>query len=178
MSVFSPKNRPSGSTGSWFFSSPGGTQSTAVNHGEGSSRLENPSIDFELEGVFAALKFKKTTMKVCSDAPSVSSFPTQNAKGYTIPLDKRLAADGRGLQEVHINDNFAKLSGMSLMLPWCLSSPFVCDDVTSTSCWFSNCRTDTFILPSYNTRTRRHCILLSRKREKQSRPEHAFNTSF
>lgn len=37
-------------------------------------------------------------------------FPTQNPKGYTIPLDKRLAADGRGLQEVQINDNFAKLS--------------------------------------------------------------------
>ena len=73
--------------------------------------MENPSIDFELEGVFAALKFKKTTMKVCSDAPSCFlPFPTQNAKGYTIPLDKRLAADGRGLQEVHINDNFAKLS--------------------------------------------------------------------
>ena len=26
----------------------------------------------------------------------------QNPKGYTIPLDKRLAADGRGLQEVQI----------------------------------------------------------------------------
>ena len=37
-------------------------------------------------------------------------FRTQNPKGYTIPLDKRLAADGRGLQEVQINDNFAKLS--------------------------------------------------------------------
>mmetsp|Transcript_4547 Transcript_4547/g.8523 ORF Transcript_4547/g.8523 Transcript_4547/m.8523 type:complete len:579 (-) Transcript_4547:691-2427(-) len=34
----------------------------------------------------------------------------KNAKGYTIPLDKRLAADGRGLQETQINDNFAKLS--------------------------------------------------------------------
>ena len=31
-------------------------------------------------------------------------------KGYTIPLDKRLAADGRGLQGVHINENFAKLA--------------------------------------------------------------------
>ena len=30
--------------------------------------------------------------------------------GYTIPLDKRLAADGRGLQSSHINENFAKLS--------------------------------------------------------------------
>ena len=34
----------------------------------------------------------------------------KNPKGYTIPLDKRLAADGRGLQQVQINDNFAKLS--------------------------------------------------------------------
>ncbi|XVF77513.1 hypothetical protein PTKIN_Ptkin14bG0050500 [Pterospermum kingtungense] len=32
-----------------------------------------------------------------------------NPKGYTIPLDKRLAADGRGLEEVRINDKFAKL---------------------------------------------------------------------
>lgn len=30
--------------------------------------------------------------------PSISNW--KNAKGYTIPLDKRLAADGRGLQEV------------------------------------------------------------------------------
>merc|ERR1712203_1235503 len=30
--------------------------------------------------------------------------------GYTIPLDKRLAADGRGLQQVHINENFSKLA--------------------------------------------------------------------
>lgn len=40
--------------------------------------------------------------------PCVSNW--KNAKGYTIPLDKRLAADGRGLQDPHINDNFAKLS--------------------------------------------------------------------
>lgn len=31
-------------------------------------------------------------------------------QGYTIPLDKRLAADGRGLQEVAINDQFAKFT--------------------------------------------------------------------
>jgi len=31
-------------------------------------------------------------------------------QGHTIPLDKRLAADGRGLQSVHINENFAKLA--------------------------------------------------------------------
>lgn len=40
--------------------------------------------------------------------PCISNW--KNNKGYTIPLDKRLAADGRGLQDVHINDNFAKFS--------------------------------------------------------------------
>ena len=34
----------------------------------------------------------------------------KNSRGYTIPLDKRLATDGRGLQEVTINDKFAELS--------------------------------------------------------------------
>ncbi len=40
--------------------------------------------------------------------PAVSSW--KNAKGYIIPLDKRLAADGRGLQENTVSDGFAKLS--------------------------------------------------------------------
>merc|ERR1719259_1000997 len=40
--------------------------------------------------------------------PCISNW--KNARGYTIPLDKRLAADGRGLQQVHINENFAKLA--------------------------------------------------------------------
>ena len=40
--------------------------------------------------------------------PCVSNW--KNIKGYTIPLDKRLAADGRGLQEVQVNDKFAKLA--------------------------------------------------------------------
>mmetsp|Transcript_25273 Transcript_25273/g.99815 ORF Transcript_25273/g.99815 Transcript_25273/m.99815 type:complete len:650 (-) Transcript_25273:848-2797(-) len=40
--------------------------------------------------------------------PCVSNW--KNNKGYTIPLDKRLAADGRGLQDLRINDNFAKLA--------------------------------------------------------------------
>ena len=40
--------------------------------------------------------------------PCISNW--KNAKGYTIPLDKRLAADGRGLQETAINDNFAKMT--------------------------------------------------------------------
>jgi SNW domain-containing protein 1 len=40
--------------------------------------------------------------------PAVSNW--KNSKGYIIPLDKRLAVDGRILQETKINDNFAKLS--------------------------------------------------------------------
>ncbi|KAK4880897.1 hypothetical protein RN001_004216 [Aquatica leii] len=40
--------------------------------------------------------------------PCISNW--KNAKGYTVPLDKRLAADGRGLQQLHINENFAKLA--------------------------------------------------------------------
>ena len=39
--------------------------------------------------------------------PCVSNW--KNARGYTIPLDKRLAADGRGLQEQTVNNNFATL---------------------------------------------------------------------
>lgn len=34
----------------------------------------------------------------------------KNTRGFTIPLDKRLAADGRGLREHSINPNFATLS--------------------------------------------------------------------
>ena len=40
--------------------------------------------------------------------PCISNW--KNARGYTIPLDKRLAADGRGLQQNHINEKFAKLA--------------------------------------------------------------------
>ena len=46
---------------------------------------------------------------VCVRAPTVLQC-TPSPQGYTIPLDKRLAADGRGLQEHTINDNFAKLA--------------------------------------------------------------------
>lgn len=54
---------------------------------------------------------RPVTVKDQSDwkiPPCISNW--KNPKGYTIPLDKRLAADGRGLQEVQINDNFARLS--------------------------------------------------------------------
>jgi SNW domain-containing protein 1 len=40
--------------------------------------------------------------------PCISNW--KNVGGFTIPLDKRLAADGRGLQEQTINNNFATLS--------------------------------------------------------------------
>lgn len=40
--------------------------------------------------------------------PCISNW--KNPKGYTIPLDKRLAADGRGIRDVQINDNFAKFA--------------------------------------------------------------------
>lgn len=40
--------------------------------------------------------------------PCISNW--KNPRGYTIPLDKRLAADGRGLQQVHVNESFSKLS--------------------------------------------------------------------
>lgn len=40
--------------------------------------------------------------------PCISNW--KNNKGFTIPLDKRLAADGRGLQETQINSSFGKLA--------------------------------------------------------------------
>jgi SNW domain-containing protein 1 len=40
--------------------------------------------------------------------PCVSNW--KNAKGYTIALDKRLAADGRGLRENQINEGFASFA--------------------------------------------------------------------
>jgi SNW domain-containing protein 1 len=40
--------------------------------------------------------------------PPISNW--KNPKGYTVPLDKRLAADGRGLQDTTISDKFAHLS--------------------------------------------------------------------
>lgn len=40
--------------------------------------------------------------------PAISNW--KNPKGYTVPLDKRLAADGRGLQDVTINDKFAQFA--------------------------------------------------------------------
>uniref|UniRef100_A0A915MDG2 SKI-interacting protein SKIP SNW domain-containing protein n=1 Tax=Meloidogyne javanica TaxID=6303 RepID=A0A915MDG2_MELJA len=54
---------------------------------------------------------RKVTAKEQADwkiPPCVSNW--KNPKGYTVALDKRLAADGRGLQQVHINEGFAKFA--------------------------------------------------------------------
>lgn len=54
---------------------------------------------------------RKVTAKEQADwkiPPCISNW--KNPKGYTVALDKRLAADGRGLQQVHINENFAKFA--------------------------------------------------------------------
>ncbi|EFY85010.1 transcriptional regulator Cwf13/SkiP [Metarhizium acridum CQMa 102] len=40
--------------------------------------------------------------------PAVSNW--KNPKGFTVPLDKRLAADGRGLQDISINDKHAQFA--------------------------------------------------------------------
>ncbi|KAK2593217.1 mRNA splicing protein [Conoideocrella luteorostrata] len=40
--------------------------------------------------------------------PTVSNW--KNPKGFTVPLDKRLAADGRGLQDITINDKHAQFA--------------------------------------------------------------------
>lgn len=54
---------------------------------------------------------RKVTAKDQNDwkiPPCISNW--KNPKGFTVSLDKRLAADGRGLQQQHINENFTKLS--------------------------------------------------------------------
>ena len=51
---------------------------------------------------------RKVTVQDMQDwkiPPCISNW--KNARGLTIPLDKRLAADGRGLQQTEVNDNFA-----------------------------------------------------------------------
>lgn len=54
---------------------------------------------------------RKVTAKEQSEwkiPPCISTW--KNKGGFVIPLDKRLAADGRGIQQTHINEGFAKLS--------------------------------------------------------------------
>lgn len=53
-------------------------------------------------------KLTAADQEVWKIPPPVSNW--KNPKGYTVPLDKRLAADGRGLQDVTINDKFAQFA--------------------------------------------------------------------
>jgi SNW domain-containing protein 1 len=51
---------------------------------------------------------RKVTVQDMQDwkiPPCISNW--KNARGLVIPLDKRLAADGRGLQQTQVNDRFA-----------------------------------------------------------------------
>lgn len=85
-----------------------------VDDSKGTTRVEDSSLHFKLEerkGIEITMNsplmlyflYKLTFVLSCFLLLDVS-------QGYTIPLDKRLAADGRGLQTVHINENFAKLA--------------------------------------------------------------------
>lgn len=129
LSAAQPKNVPTQSSGSKFIKYKPSQQSAAFNSGakERIIRMVETPVD-PLEPP----KFKHKRVPKASGSPPVPIMHSpprpvtvkdqqdwkippcisnwKNPKGYTIPLDKRLAADGRGLQEVQINDNFAKLS--------------------------------------------------------------------
>ncbi|XP_078435188.1 chromatin protein family [Wolffia australiana] len=129
LSAAQPKNVPTQSSDSKFIKYKPSQQSSAFNSGakERIIRMVEMPVD-PLEPP----KFKHKRVPKASGSPPVPVMHSpprpvtvkdqqdwkippcisnwKNPKGYTIPLDKRLAADGRGLQEVQINDNFAKLS--------------------------------------------------------------------
>ena len=60
--------------------------------------------------LYRVLRIVQNGNKSFSGHPQLLIFSDFYSQGYTIPLDKRLAADGRGLQDPHINDKFAKLA--------------------------------------------------------------------
>ncbi|GMN42060.1 hypothetical protein TIFTF001_011283 [Ficus carica] len=129
LSAAQPKNVPKQSSDSKFIKYKSSQQSAAFNSGakERIIRMVDMPVD-PLEPP----KFKHKRVPKASGSPPVPVMHSpprpvtvkdqqdwkippcisnwKNPKGYTIPLDKRLAADGRGLQDVQINDNFAKLS--------------------------------------------------------------------
>ena len=53
-------------------------------------------------------KLTKEDQQIWKIPPCVSNW--KNAKGYVVPLDKRIGADGRGLQDVTVSDRFAGLA--------------------------------------------------------------------
>ncbi|MEW5312366.1 MAG: hypothetical protein WDW38_004007 [Sanguina aurantia] len=80
----------------------------------GKVSIANPSTLPSQSGASTLIKYTPTQQGSQVDhsnwkiPPAISNW--KNPKGYTIPLDKRLAADGRGLQSTTINDKFAALS--------------------------------------------------------------------
>lgn len=53
-------------------------------------------------------KLTREDQQIWKIPPCVSNW--KNAKGYVVPLDKRVGADGRGLQDVTVSDRFASLA--------------------------------------------------------------------
>ncbi len=53
-------------------------------------------------------KLTKEDQQIWKIPPCISNW--KNAKGYVVPLDKRIGADGRGLQDVTVNERFASLA--------------------------------------------------------------------
>jgi SNW domain-containing protein 1 len=53
-------------------------------------------------------KLTKEDQEIWKIPPCISNW--KNPKGYVIPLDKRVGADGRGLRDVTVNDRFASLA--------------------------------------------------------------------
>ncbi|CAI9100424.1 OLC1v1037426C1 [Oldenlandia corymbosa var. corymbosa] len=124
-----PKNVPAQSSDSKYIKYKSSQQSAAFNSGamERIVRMVETPVDPLEPPKFKAKKVPKpsgsppvpvmhspprpVTVKDQQDwkvAPCISNW--KNAKGYVIPLGKRVAADGSGLQDVQISENFAKLS--------------------------------------------------------------------
>ena len=53
-------------------------------------------------------KLTKEDQQTWKIPPCISNW--KNAKGYVVPLDKRIGADGRGLQDVTVSDRFSSLA--------------------------------------------------------------------
>ncbi|OXU29927.1 hypothetical protein TSAR_004390 [Trichomalopsis sarcophagae] len=55
-----------------------------------------------------ARKASAKQQRECKVPPCISNWKSD--KGHTVPLDKRIAVDGRGLLQLHINEGFARLN--------------------------------------------------------------------
>jgi SNW domain-containing protein 1 len=53
-------------------------------------------------------KLTREDQQIWKIPPCISNW--KNAKGYVVPLDKRVGADGRGLQDVTVSDRFVSLA--------------------------------------------------------------------